>query len=491
MRSEGIHVTTIAVGDDADTRIMADMAQRGGGQFFRVTDPNVLPRVFIKAIRVVRSPLIRESPFTPEILPTGSPLVEGLSNPPPLRGLVLTQARPEPTITYAMVHPAGEPVLAHWNAGLGRVAAFTSDASTWARAWLDWPGYRQLWTSIARTIARPKSDRTQELTTEIVGDELRIRLDAASEDGKPLDLLTVGGSLYRPDGERAAITLSQTGPGVYEGSAPAPASGNYVVTLLPRMGSRTLSPVVGGVSRAAGVEYRRLKSNIGLLEEISRRTGGRVLDISAADDADLFDRSGVTPSEARLPLWRHLLVLSLVALLLDVGTRRIAWDRLFSREFGATLRREAAAGMRDRTADSIRTLESLRGRGARGIPGAIGPMAGARASVAPPLRSGYSVAPGGAAEPDQTGAEESILDAAPVAPAPLSIEDARQIVRENTERRRAAADTRGKADSSPGARSGADAELADGKTDAPTTGLFAAKERARRRLQGETPDGGD
>jgi hypothetical protein len=78
-----------------------------------------------------------------------------------------------------------------------------------------------------------------------------------------------------------------------------------------------------------------------------------------------------------------------------------------------------------------------------------------------------------------------------VAPAPLSIEDARQIVRENTERRRAAADTRGKADSSPGARSGADAELADGKTDAPTTGLFAAKERARRRLQGETPDGGD
>src|SRR5690606_19354490 len=159
MKADGITISTISVGDQTDERNMAEIADRGGGRFYAVSNPTLLPRFFLKAVKIVRTPLLRNEPFNPVLLPAPSPLTAGLGNPPALGGLVLTQRRPEPTITYAMQTPAGEPLLAHWTVELGQVAAFTSDANPagWARDWIDWPGYRQMWTQAARTLARPST----------------------------------------------------------------------------------------------------------------------------------------------------------------------------------------------------------------------------------------------------------------------------------------------------------------------------------------------
>ena len=94
--------------------LQRQIAQIGGGEWYQVLNPNVLPQIFLKAVRVVRQPMIREDTFAPVMLP-GSELTAGLGSPPELAGLVLTQARDEPTITYAMLHPAGEPLLAEKN----------------------------------------------------------------------------------------------------------------------------------------------------------------------------------------------------------------------------------------------------------------------------------------------------------------------------------------------------------------------------------------
>ena len=458
MHDDGIQITTIGVGDNCDETTLKDIAARAGGVFYPVTDPNTLPRVFVKAVRVVRSPMVRESPFTPVVLATGSPIVEGLGSAlPPLGGITLTQPRTDPLITTAMLHPGGEPLLAHWNVGLGRVAAFTSDAARWSRDWIPTPAYRQFWTNLARVIARPESDRSQELSLQVTGSELQIRLDATGSDAKPLDLLSVPGSLYLPSGERVSLRLSQTGPGVYEATAPAPSSGNYVVTLTPKLGSKDLPPVVGGVSRASGVEYRRLQSNVGLLEEISRTTGGKVYQLADGAKTNLFDRSRLEPTEARLPLWRTLLLWAVVVLMLDIGTRRIAWDRLVSREFGATLRRESAAAMRDRGEQAANALGRLR--------------------------------------TTDTEREERAEQIAK--PASLSEDDAKQIVREQAQRRRAAQAARQAAQIEMDANDRAKPDVPDA---APTTakpaipaadapaddkgegGLFAAKRRARERM---------
>ena len=364
MRDQGITVSTIAVGDGADTETLQEIARRGSGAFYRVIDPNTLPRIFLRETRVVRKPLLREGEFAPVMLPSGSPITSGVSpSTPPLFGYVLTQRREGAQATYAIDSPSGEPILAHWNAGLGRVAAFTSDAhDNWARAWLAWPGYAQLWTQLARTVARPPATRGYDLATDIQGDTLALRLDARDDEGRPLDLLTVPGVVYLPDGTREEVTLAQTGPGVYEARLDAPESGAYIVALTPRLGERALAPVLGGATRATGPELRTLQSNVGLLREVAQRTGGRVLSLDDPTASGLFDRAGLEPSRASLPIWRPLLVLAMLVFLLDVATRRVAWDPWLSREAIADLREAAAATRAAKAAGVTGALRRARDR---------------------------------------------------------------------------------------------------------------------------------
>lgn len=440
-----ITVSTISVGDQADDRTMEAMAYRGGGAFYPVTNPSLLPRFFLKAVRVVRTPLVRETPFDPVVLPVPSPLTAGVSDPPRLGGLNLTQRRPEATITYAMGASGGEPLLAHWNVELGQVAAFTSDAHQWARPWLNsgWPGYRTLWTQIARAIARPGASQRFDLTTQVQGDELRIRLDAVADDGRPLDLLTVPATIYTPSGRTVEASLAQTAPGLYEAQVAARESGNYITVAKPRQGAQRLSPVIGGASVASGVEYRRLQSNVALLRRIADTTGGRILDLARPQEARLFDRTGLQPGFARSPLWRSLLIWTLLVLLLDVATRRVAWDRLVSREFGADLRRAAAEAVSDRSEAAARAVERLR--------------AGGRA-------------------PDW-----------PVAGA-LSDEDARRVAAREAERRvkQRLAQLRAMREPPP-TPSGSETAAQETPSDQGTSGLLAAKRRARERF-GESED---
>lgn len=370
--SDGVIISTISIGDQSDEQTMDQMASRGGGTFYPVYNPALLPKFFLKAVRIVRSPLVREAAFEPVLLPTPSPLTAGLDAPPRLLGLDLTRRRPEATITYAMETPTGEPLLAHWTVELGRVAAFTSDAHRWAAPWLDWPGYRRMWTQIARSIARPPGTGGLELGAEVRGDTLAVRLDAVGEDGRPLDLLTVPATVYTPSGTETEITLTQSAPGLYVGEVPARESGSYIVLVKPRLGAQLLPPVIGGVSVSSGVEYRRLSSNVGLLRRVAEATGGRVLALDDPAGAKLFDRSGLEPSEARTPLWRTMLLWTLLVLLLDVATRRIAWDRLVSREFGADVRRAVADSVRDRGEQAARTVSRLRGGAKVGRPAVAG-----------------------------------------------------------------------------------------------------------------------
>lgn len=355
MAADGIRITTIAVGDDPDEELLARMAQRSGGEYFAVRNPAMLPRVLVDSVQVINKPLIKEGEFRPIVRPTGSTLTAGMDSAPPLYGLVITAPRPDShaaaglqridrednsssasstrrayiggPVTIEMSHPDGEPLLARCQAGLGRVAAFTSDADgSWSRAWLNWPGYAPFWTQLARTIARPTMSHDAELTTSISDGRLLMTLEVTRGEEGFLDYLQVDGTAYTPDRRSVPVRLAQVAPGRYEGSIPAPSAGNYIVALNPRSGNRHLAPVIGGTSQSTGRELARYQSNLALLEQIVQRTGGRRLDIDDPLEANLFDRTGLTPVISSLPAWRPFAWLALALFLLDVACRRIAWS---------------------------------------------------------------------------------------------------------------------------------------------------------------------
>jgi uncharacterized membrane protein len=450
MAAAGITVSTIAIGDGADRQTLFAIASAGGGKFHDVADPNLLPRILIKEIRVVRKPEVREAPFLPMDLRSGSPVTDGIGTPfLPLNGLVLTQPKPDAKIFNVLATPEGEPVLAHWFVGRGQAAAFTSDAHTWASEWIageDWGGYAKLWTQLVRSVSRPPMGRDYELDTRIVGDEMVVRIEAFDDDGSPVDNLTVPATVYAPDQSSVDITLEQIGPGIYEGRAAAPNQGSYVVAITPRLGARPMPPIVGGTTRQVGAEFRRLSSDVETLARIAEITGGRLLDIKDPDTAKLFDRSDLAPVRASSPLWPWLLAWSTVFFILDVATRRVAWDRLVNRHMAAELADHTVGAIRARGEGAVRTVGKLKARADR---------------AAPPAQSAAS--PIGADTTSRPSPTRSTTPSAPPAP--------------STNAPTAAPAAGTPAPASP-----------DEPAEGTTAGLLAAKRRARARLDDRSSD---
>jgi len=338
MRADGITISAIAVGDDADTETLRGIASGGGGEFYSVRNPRVLPRIFVKDVRVIRRPLIREKEFTPIVRATGSIITEQLGSVPALQGLVLTQPLRKPGVELLMMTPDGEPILARQPVGLGQVAAFTSDAhNNWAEDWVNQSAYETLWTQTARATSRPAGTSEYELTTTIENDELTITLDSSPLDLEDHEWLSVPGVVYGPNGEANHVRLRPVGPALHSATIPASASGNYVTALTPRLGSKSLGIVVGGTNRRSGIEYRRLSSDDRFMRHLGDITGGRLLDVHDPQATALFSRAGLPPAIGVNPLWPILLWIAIITFLVDVAARRLAWDARSLKAFGGQI----------------------------------------------------------------------------------------------------------------------------------------------------------
>ena len=369
MAADDIRLSTIAIGDAADAGGMEEWAKIGKGQFHQVTNPAVLPQVFLRAVRVLRTPLVREEPFTPIVEPIGSALTSGLGDVPQLLGLSLTQPRPEPTVINAMITPQGEPLLSYWRVELGQVAAFTSDASRWAANWIEWPGYRRLWTQLARTIGRSSAASDFVARSTIADGRMTVRIDSG-ESIRADRAFGFAATVFGPDGKSTPLTLAQVGPRTFEGSVPSPSDGAYVAIIRPSEtaadGTVTrATPIVTGASAFASGESRAVASNNAWMEAISKQTSGRVFDSVDAAKARMFDRDGLKPVRSQSPVWPWLLIWIPVVFVFDVAVRRIAWDRWFERVEGAL--QPAAAGVLERVAQRVEVPMEPAGVGYQGV----------------------------------------------------------------------------------------------------------------------------
>lgn len=313
---------------------MEKMARDTGGRAYGPieSNPNQLPQIFIKEATVVRRSLISEpkegiplkqNPGTSDIMKG----MEGVQLPP-LRGMVLTSRKPNPQIEVPIfAGAANDPIMAHWQTGLGKVAVFTGDANTrWASAWVGSPMYAKFWSQMVRGVERPPMSTDFEVSVSRDGPVGKINVEAINKDSGFLNFLNMRTTVIGPDLKPRDVRLTQTGPGQYTGTFEAKASGNYVgiTNFTGPKGERGMIP--SGLAVNASPELRDLQSNEGLLRDIAERTGGRVFKPFAIDAAELFTREGLKITASPLPIWDILLPILLGLIIVDVATRRIAWD---------------------------------------------------------------------------------------------------------------------------------------------------------------------
>jgi uncharacterized membrane protein len=332
MKETGITCSTVAIGygghpiDEPKARWIAEST---GGRFYATRDFSKLPQIFIKESREVRRSLVQEIPFTPQLVDPLSPVVPGLTGEglPKLGGFVLTTAKPLADVPIVRKSDEGEdPVLAHWQVGLGKTVAFTSGLwPRWGASWVAWPGFSKFWAQIARWASRQSEAAAFDVTTSVHGGKARVRIDALDKNAEAINLLEVKGALVDPAQQSQKLQLTQTGPGRYEAEFDAREHGNYIVSVgySTGQGKDAVSGTLRtGLSVAYSPEYSQLQANLPLLEEIRTRTHGRLL--AAADAAAPFARAGLPQAEARRAIWESLVQWLLLAFLLDVAVRRVA-----------------------------------------------------------------------------------------------------------------------------------------------------------------------
>src|SRR5204863_6730773 len=112
-----------------------------------------------EAERMIRKSL-EEKPFRARVQAL-DPSIEGLAlaSAPPMASRNKVKARNRATTVLTADGTA--PLLAVWQVGLGRVAAWTSDAGgRWSSTWTTWPDYERFWTQLVRSTARASGDRS-------------------------------------------------------------------------------------------------------------------------------------------------------------------------------------------------------------------------------------------------------------------------------------------------------------------------------------------
>ena len=327
MRADHVVLSTIAVGEDADKDLLSKLAQQGEGRYYYTNRAGDIPKITVRETQLAAGAPKVEGQIDPQVN-APSPILRSLpSKLPPLRGQASAGVRED--ATTALVSQRGDPLLAHWQRGLGRVAAWTSDGgSNWAADWVSRPDLAKLWPQAVRwTLAAPLTSGLY-VRSWSEGETLKLRAEAVDDTGTLLNLLDLRAQV---GSTQQAIPLAQVAPGRYEAQLALPEPGVYPVGVAEYSGGQpTPRAEDAGIVVSYPEEYRRFGPDLGLLREVLAPAGGQVL----TEPAGAFRRDELQyAGEERRQLWPWLLGIALALFPLDVGIRRLRVDHTFVRPY--------------------------------------------------------------------------------------------------------------------------------------------------------------
>lgn len=354
-----VTVSTVMIGGHVQPTTMEKIAGLGNGRFYDVQSPAQLPQIFIKEASVILKSAIFEEPFRPQVA-AGSELIRGIGagEYPTLRGYVCTSGKPRAEVP--LVSEKGDPVLAHWQYGLGRSVAFTSDArSKWAQDWLGWSKYKQFWTQVARWAIR-RVDAAEFNTQVAVENGMgQISVEALDREGNFRNFLKLRTTVVSPKGVRQDVILEQAGPGRYEARFDTREVGAYLLNLqdLDEQGGVRGTQVLGA-SVNYSPEFNDAEPNLPLLRRLAEFGGGRLLN---PDTENPFQINRVKTFQPR-DLWDLLLKALVCLFLVDVGIRRVDIDREEWVKWMAQLKGRLGFGDRRKAAETEESMAALLAR---------------------------------------------------------------------------------------------------------------------------------
>ena len=337
LASEGVTISTVSIGDGPDTPWLRQMAELGGGRFHLTDQAASLPQIFTQETTAIQRSYLVEERFFPAVANTGfahqhslfrAMESTGITRVPPLHGYVGTS--PKQTAQQILETHLGDPLLAAWEYGLGRSAAWTSDATgRWSLDWVDWAGFPTFWSNVIRWSIGGEQGSNLETEVYFAEEEAVLTVDARGASDELLNDLALQATVVDPTGETMELALSQVAPGRYEASFLPAAEGVYMIRVASLSGDDA-----GDIGQTSGwvldysPEYRHFEGDRRLLNSIAELTGGRdlTLQFDEGDFAAVLTHDLPAGKASRL-IWPWLLTVAVLLLPVDIAVRRIVITR--------------------------------------------------------------------------------------------------------------------------------------------------------------------
>ncbi|MEW6473357.1 MAG: VWA domain-containing protein [Actinomycetota bacterium] len=326
LADEGITVSVLATGEGASQELKA-VADAGRGRFYPGRDLSEIPQLMAQEVLLASRDFVNEGEFHPKVTGRG-PAVDQLQESPALLGYLATTAKPTAEVQLR-IGVEDDPLLASWRAGLGRVTAWTSDASKrWSKNWAAWGGYQNFWAAVVKDTLPLGGSEGTAVTAKIDGE----RLEIAAESEQPwADGATAVARVAGPDGSSREVRLERTAGGRFAGQIDATAAGSYSVGVSVDGPSGRLASGVALASQSYSPEYRPGPAQPEELARLSELAGGR----GPIEAAAAFDTESLSKGHGRRTLTGWLLLLAALLWPLDCALRRLSFTAAAPRALAA------------------------------------------------------------------------------------------------------------------------------------------------------------
>jgi Mg-chelatase subunit ChlD len=323
----GTTISVIALGaeSDPDAEFLKRVAREGGGEIYFSTDPGELPKMFAQdTMTVARSTFIEEETeveLLPDLFGLGEISAEGF---PTIRGYNLNYLRDGATPGAATLDEFHAPILAFWQQGLGRSAAFCAQiGGSFGAEVVAWPHFSELFVTLARWLTGTEEAGALFATMRREGATAVVSVEIDREAPAPPDTSHLIARLRSPGGEWSDHLLERIDETRYEARIPLREEGIVIGTVrLDDERFVTLPPIALPYSpeferRPDPAEGERL------LRRLARDSGGRVA--PAAHTLFRGDRE----AKAHRIISRELLLAALLLFLLEIAGRRLGlWSKV-------------------------------------------------------------------------------------------------------------------------------------------------------------------
>ena len=324
-RKANITVSVVGLGtpSDVDAELLRDIAYRGNGRCFFTENAQELPRLFAQDTFVVARSTFIDEPTT--VRTTGGMVSlagRQYQIPSPIGGYNLCYLRPDANLAAITVDEYKAPIVAAWQAGIGRVLCYTGEADgAHTGPIAGWEDVGNFLTSLVRWTAGDAENLPGGmLLTQRVRDGIntvQLHLDPERE-GEVFQGLPVVRVLRGVVGETPSVDetkLSWTSADALAVDIPIHGSETILTTVeIPGGGNISLPPVC--LPYSPEFKPAHTESGLATLERLAKVTDGK----QRINLGQIWDDLPRQPRLISLQPW--LLIAALLLLLLEILERR-------------------------------------------------------------------------------------------------------------------------------------------------------------------------